>query len=289
MTEISDSTLAIAVNNAGGVGSISPGKTRDLKWYNYECERFTKEVNHNIFVLALPLDFLLDSTFKKETYKLVLKYSPHCLLLLFDGPLVYKRDSLIELRPFLYSCKKNNINLVGRHLNLIGHSWQTDYKAYRKTTNEVFSFYDYITLKGSDSAGYAGTVDSLTILEHTIKHYPNNKFIATGGIYSKEAIETHLNAGAYAVEIGSIFALSKESSLSERTKKRVFEDLKNKNFHISKADKTGQLFYSPKGAFNLYNGATGNIDEGHIFLGKKLSTFNIEYGMSVEEIMKVLL
>ena len=276
MTEISDANLAIAIDRAGGIGSISPGKSRDLTWFDKECYKFTNTVGHNVFVLALPLYYFKAEKILPLTIKLLRDYNPYCLLILFDEHLIKKLNVFSALRPILQFCKKSNINLVGRFTG-----------PFTMGINN-FSLYDFITLKSKYAAGYYGNTESIDLLGSAITNFPDKKYISTGGIYTKEEVALHFEHGAHAIEIGSLFALSKESSLSEKMKAKVFEDLLNNTFQIRNHER-GQQYYSPTGKFNLHEGAKGNLAEGHIFLGSKISESFIKPNMTVESIMKELI
>jgi len=276
MTEISDANLAIAIDRAGGVGSISPGKARDLNWFDEECSKFTNTVGHNVFVLALPLFYFNTDKTLPLTIKLLRDYTPYCLVILFDEYLTKTLNVFSNIRPILQFCKKSNINLVGRFTG-----------PFTMGINN-FSLYDFITLKSKYAAGYYGATESIDLLSSAITNFPDKKYISTGGIYTKEEVALHFDHGAHAIEIGSLFALSKESSLSEKMKTKVFEDLLNNTFQIRNHERK-QQYYSPTGKFNLHEGAKGNLAEGHIFLGSKISESFIKPNMTVESIMKELI
>ena len=86
-----------------------------------------------------------------------------------------------------------------------------------------------------------------------------------------------------------IWAITPASrNFSEKMKAKVFEDLLNNTFQIRNHER-GQQYYSPTGKFNLHEGAKGNLAEGHIFLGSKISESFIKPNMTVESIMKELI
>lgn len=282
MTEVCDANLAISVDKAGGIGSISPGELRQHSWFISECHKFTKERGHSNFVLALPLSVIITRDVDASFLPLLKEIRPRYLLILYEGSLIEKAV-YNTLCTILDKLRCLDIKTICRD---VGYT-----KGDIAHTSKIF---DYITLKGNNSAGYCNTkignmIDSkssLEILKSFKERYPDTKFIATGGIYTKKEVDQHFEAGAEAIEIGSLFALSKESSINAQLKEKIFFEIKNKCLQTKAVN--GKNMYAPFDGKSLYEGVNGNLDKGFIFLGNKIGSIDYFIEKSVEEIMKDL-
>jgi NAD(P)H-dependent flavin oxidoreductase YrpB (nitropropane dioxygenase family) len=114
--------------------------------------------------------------------------------------------------------------------------------------------------------------------------------ILSGGVYDKNDIDYYLSLGAIAVEVGTVFAASKESCLSDATKQSII-DKGLKDLRRFKSDNRLGLNiqdYNDSG-FNHYGSLLKGIKDptkGHIYAGEAVE--RITEILSVAEIMKRL-
>ena len=145
---------------------------------------------------------------------------------------------------------------------------------------------DYFTLKGHESAGrYSDNLNTIQMAEVFKEKFPSREFICTGGLYTKEDIEKCFDVGASAVEIGTPFAVSKESSVDENTKLSMVNN--SEYYPTTNPRGLTERIHSPNKIYDLGAGIE-NIDEGHVFIGKRANELPKTL-RSVEEIAKVLL
>ena len=261
MTQVSDAALAIAADKAGIVGSIScPG--RDFIWAENEIKKFIKERKHCNFVLAIAK---LANTDRPHVL-LIKKYRPKYVVFLTtheENPEKLKK-SISWVREYggKVIFRISNIDLINKKI-----------------------LPDYYTLKGHDSAGrHHSSLTTTQMAEMFKERFPGIDFICTGGLYTREDVEKCFDIGASAVEIGTPFATSKESSIDEKTKLSM---LNNSKHLIHTIKNRIERIHSPNNVYDLQEGVK-NINKGHVFIGKRANELPKTL-RSVEEIAKVLL
>lgn len=257
MTQVSNAALAIATDKVGIVGSIScPSRTSS--WVRDEIKKFIKERKHCNFVLAVgDIEFSILSLIKT--------YRPRYVVLLdrAKSDVVHKTMSLVR-------------NYGGKIIHRIS---DTDFV-------DVNLLPDYYTLKGHESAGkFNNKLTTIQMAKIFKERYSDVDFICTGGLYTKEDVEKCFEIGASAVEIGTPFAVSRESCLDEQTKLSMI----NNSEHFITTHWTGkkERIHSPNKIYDLESGVK-DINKGHVFIGKKANELPKTL-RSVEEIAKVLL
>jgi|AntAceMinimDraft_5_1070358.scaffolds.fasta_scaffold02379_4 hypothetical protein len=155
------------------------------------------------------------------------------------------------------------------------------------------NLFDGFILKGPDGAGsVVDRLDNSTLLENQIsvlEKYPNCCLITTGGISSGADAKQYLDNGAKYVGIGTLFAFSAESSISNESKlaaigKQIerFADT-NQNAIIFSADKFEE--FDRNHTVSLEHGVKSV--EGHLFAGTGIK--NINNIKTVKEIVKEII
>ena len=207
MNQVSDANLAIAVHDAGAFPSLSlPNYMRDGR---FDAEAYTRELR----------------TYKEGT-------GSENLLLSVGGAGLLK-DAV--MRPFL--------DLGFRHVELFhwhnaAPGWQDIVERSRRLSGELgvkFIFkistghvthgldYPTMLLKGPEGAGR--TVDDAPPLSESFDfcrmHLPQTQLIVSGGIHCADQVRDYLHRGALAVAIGSLFAASRESAVSDGVKRKI--------------------------------------------------------------------
>jgi len=262
MTMVSDAALAIAADKAGIVGSIScPG--RSFEWSEKEIKKFIGNRKHRNFVLAIDK---LDHT-NNPIVLLVKKYKPKYVVFLIP-----QRENVEKLKKTL--------------------SWVKEYGGktiFRTSSIDLIDenlLPDYYTLKGHESAGrYNDNLTTIQMAKIFKEKFSKVDFICTGGLYTKDEIEECFKVGASAVEIGTPFAVSKESSIDEKTKLSMLTN--SKYYPAINPRGAKERVHSPNNIYDLSAGVK-NINKGHVLIGKRANELPKAI-RSVEEIAKVLL
>lgn len=153
---------------------------------------------------------------------------------------------------------------------------------------------DAIVLKGPLGAGRSNPDgDSLKKLVKSVRNsYPNLTIIASGGISNKDDIQEILNEGADLVGIGTLFAASLESPISNETKEKIITSNRQDLTRIGKFKQQGLFFGAIDEKDNANNsrglntGIKNPADGGHVFLGTAVD--EITEILTVDEIVKKL-
>ena len=201
MNRVSDLNLALAVHEAGAMPSLQ------ISRYNNDCTINYDKVNAE----------LAEFVNLTGTCNLVLAVAPEDL---FD----YTFVKLIN-----HYCI-SHVELLGNEIDSSVHYYDSRFelgmkyikkttKVLRRTLGKVIddSWSDAICIKGKDSAGFAGQVSVSDLFDqHCVTASKN--LIPYGGIGSPAQVKQYMDRGASAVAVGTLFAASKESCLSQETK-----------------------------------------------------------------------
>lgn len=158
--------------------------------------------------------------------------------------------------------------------------------------DQFIDIIDAVTIKGSEGAGRSAKDIKLedVILDIKIK-YPSLKIIASGGVKNKSDIESLLSLGACAVSIGTLFALSKESPISDTVKDKLLQSTSDDIRRLKTGARQRAIIFDEQSAddFNNTNGLYSGLrtgTTGHIFVGNALDS--ITEILSVQEIVDCL-
>ena len=143
---------------------------------------------------------------------------------------------------------------------------------------------DYLMFKTPKAAGGGGNANNLTL--------PNTKqpVILSGGVYDKTDVDYYLSLGAIAVEVGTVFAASKESCLSDATKQSIIDKGLKDLGKFTSDNRQGLNIqdHDDKGFNHMHSLLKGINDptQGHIYAGEAVE--RITEILSVADIMKRL-
>lgn len=160
--------------------------------------------------------------------------------------------------------------------------------------DNFLSTIDGVTIKGSEGAGRSiADVDLVTEIKKIKELYPGLAVIASGGVKNKQDIDNLLAAGACAVSIGTMFAMSAESSVPDDTKKVLLEKSTEDITRTKNGEHQRTIVFSEQQVnddgnhtFGLITGLkTGTI--GHVFMGNAIS--EIQDILPVDTIVKKLM
>lgn len=132
--------------------------------------------------------------------------------------------------------------------------------------------FDGYVIKGSDGAGRSMPSQSLEVLFEKVRQvYPAAVIIPSGGISTSQQIKLWLDRGAEAVGIGTLFAASKESSISLKAKDQLV-NANSSDLQILKDINQRALVFTETSTDGINNTPglrlgikTGT--QGHIFVG----------------------
>jgi tRNA-dihydrouridine synthase len=193
----------------------------------------------------------------------------------------------IELLEFTES------NLTDDNINKITLVRDSGIKIILKilTHNDIAPFIDIIdavTIKGPEAAGRSEDVDLISEIKAIRLQYPDLKIIASGGIKNNADIQKYISAGAEAVGIGTLFAMSRESSIPDIVKDKLLQSNSSDIRRLKMGARQRAVIFDEhiNDDFNntrgLYSGlATAN--SGHVFVGNAIDT--ITDVLSVREIV----
>ena len=205
MIEVSDIKLARATAAAGIVPSLN---TLNYDFGNMELSllKDLREFNNDGNIL---LNFLANRIYQNyEAILKILKAFKVKYILLQYGDSTINKNRLFDLVKRL---KENDIKVfVSEHYNL------------NKMFPGIFDISDGVFVKGPGVAGICRQYDNSLV--EAVRNFRNQydvPVIAVGGIGDKRDIDDVLEAGASAVGIGTLFAVSKESSIADETKLRM--------------------------------------------------------------------
>ena len=160
--------------------------------------------------------------------------------------------------------------------------------------HRFLSIIDGVTVKGSEGAGRSlASTDLITEIKKIKELYPNLIIIASGGVKNKEDIDKLLSSGAHAVSIGTMFALSTESSIPESTKRILLDKKAEDITRVAHGAQQRAIVFNT----GVYDGNTNNTsgleqgiqtgNSGHIFIGNAIS--EVHDILSVDSIVKKLM
>jgi len=275
MNKVSDYNLALACFNAGIMPSFYLIDPTNKQYISYMITRFmvkTKTRNFCIATNAYQLD---------EYEEILLDFKPAIIELISD----YFNGNAIRV------IKRINDNGTKVFVKLLPYVIEEDRFV------DIISNVDGIIVKGQDGAGR--TTKTQKSFEDIIKYihdgYPDKLVIPSGGISTKEQINNLMDAGAYAVGIGTLFAVSEESCVSKETKLKMiesgFKSTIRMNIDGGESVKQNALLFSYiKDTDN--NNTSGLVlgiksaKEGLIFMGKGIDS--VDRIKTVEESVKEL-
>ena len=270
MNGVSDLPLAMACYSAGIVPSLIPYNYKSFKEFFVDLSTYKNTTKGDIIV-ALRLDEVVDVRLHD---KLMTSGITH-----------------IELLEFTES------NLTDDTVKKITLMRDSGIKIILKilTKDEIAPFVNYIdcvTIKGPEAAGRSEDIDLISEIKAIRLQYPDLKIIASGGIKNNADIQKYLSAGADAVGIGTLFAMSKESSVPDAVKVKLLQSNSSDIRRLKTGAQQRAIVFGEHADddFNntqgLYSGLrTGK--SGHVFVGNALDS--ITDIVSVQEIVDHLL
>lgn len=280
MNQVSDLRLAIASYEAGIIPSlvITHNRPGGINLVEKQLDEFSKHTGNCNLILALPPKF-----FTSDIIELVLKYKVSHIELL-------ENIESKHIAPILL-LKKFGIKVI---LKMVYFSKET--LTIGGTNQDAIPLFDAIDIKSSDGASRVFDTNE-TLIQRYKKirlKYPKMPIIVTGGISTSAEIKQYLDAGAAAVGLGTVFALSEESCISHEKKLSLI----NMSYGDVTKVKAGPMYqnaivFTPTPDTD-YNNSVGLVvgrdsaDKGLIFVGKGIDNVNAikPVAQIVEELTK---
>lgn len=256
MFHISDIKLALACINAG----IVPGLIAypdidvflaDVKTCKKHCDEIFGSIN-------------LTDLIRNDIFKRIIESGiTHIELLDYNKDQI-SNETILKIKLL----RSHNIKI---YIKCLSH----------KTLVHYLKIIDGVTIKGPEGAGRSLADVSLIDEISKIKElYPNLEIIASGGVKNNFDIKKLMQAGAHAVSIGTLFALSKESSMPEETKIKLLTKTSADISRTKHGAKQRAIIFQdtefdgdPNNTFGLTTGLKSGTT-GHVFMGNAISEVN---------------
>tara|TARA_Y200000002_G_scaffold382050_1_gene397830 strand:+ start:1475 stop:2464 length:990 start_codon:yes stop_codon:yes gene_type:complete len=306
MNRVSEKNLAIACSKAGifpSVISLSYIESESLKkgdhrnlnhktpwkldWQRFEDEliEFNNETGTNELYVSVTDSQFNHSAFQKFIDK---KYFTHIEIIcgnpqFVDGKLSdYDYDNFKKLQPSFNEWRNKGYKIIYKSLARF-----LILDILKKFGDTLFDGY---VLKSANAAGsVTDRRDKNSIYEdikYVLEEYPDAKLIVTGGIGTAQDVKDVLDAGADSIGIGTLFAASKESRLSEEAKNKMVNSTFDDVNRFTKSNQNGLVFSKIEqddynNTLSLEKGITTGT-QGHVFAGQAVN--HIKGIVSVEYI-----
>lgn len=194
MAGVSESKLASAVSNAGGLGVIGSGFFPPA-WLEEEIEK-TKDLTDKPFGVNL----FMRNPGVPELIKVIIKYQ---VPVVFTGG-----GNPLPAFPYLQAAGIKVIPVVA--LSRL---------AKKMEDNGA----DAVVVEGMESGGHIGDCSTFTLIPQARAQLKEIPLIAAGGIYDAKTAVAAFQLGADGIQMGTRFLASKECLVHENYKKKVIE------------------------------------------------------------------
>lgn len=295
MNKVSEVTLAIACSNAGIFPSISMlcyVNENNIDWNKFEQELvfYNSSTKNNNLLISVPDTLFLNEKFQQLLDKKLFSHLEIiCInLTLCDNITLSEHDhfNFKKLQHVLTIWKHSGYKFLYKSL--------ARFVIYDIVKHYGYDLFDAFVLKGPNAAGMVvDRRNSNTLYDditEIVKRHSDIIIIPSGGIGSKQQIDQYLDLGIDCVAIGTLFAASIESTISNTTKLQMIAHTAT-DLNRFKISNQNALVFSKidKDDFNhtisLVEGIkTGNT--GHIFAGSGIE--NIKKITSTLEIVQEL-
>ena len=201
MNQVSDLNLALAVHAAGAMPSLqinryNNDRTINHDFVNQELSEFTKSTGNCNVVLAISEEDLLDIAF----IKLIQQHKVSHVEILSNA---IDNSSYWYNPRFQFGLKyiKQTSKVLARILGAVSANPHAD----------------AFCIKGKESAGFSSSV-SVSDLFDQQQVISDTALIPYGGIGTPVQVKQYMDRGAAGVAVGTLFAATRESCLSTKTK-----------------------------------------------------------------------
>lgn len=269
MNKVSDLRLALACHSAGIYPSIAlysyyEQKKLSLEKFEKDLKVFKKNTGSTEILISMAGKDLLN----ESVLEVILQFDVLRIEIIED----FNHDPTKIKRQF----PSKDILLVSKE---IGSSLSFDS--------------DVVIVKGAEAAGRV-FIDGLSTEKkflHFKSKYPNKFIIPSGGIGSRKDIERFRDLGAEMVGIGTLFAASIESPISEKSKEKIVSSTSADLVRFKDSNQNALLFgeIANDDSNHSVSLKIGTLvpDRGHLFMGHSID--QIDRIKSVAEIVEDLI
>lgn len=194
MAGISESQLAAAVSNAGGLGTIGSG-LMPVSWLEKEIEK-TKELTKAPFAVNL----FIQNPKLEELVKVIIKKQ---VPIVFTGG-----GNPLPLFPYFQAAGIKIVPVV-----------PSPRLAKKMEDNGA----EAVVVEGLESGGHIGENTTFCLIPQAKKLLQKIPLIAAGGIYDGKGAKAAFLLGADGIQMGTRFLASKECQVNENYKKKILE------------------------------------------------------------------
>lgn len=262
MNKVSDVNLAVAVHNAGGIGSLSVFNyfiapmiiSPDL--FKADIEEFINITNSNNLLVSMGANEIFNDRLFNVLIETKVKFV-ECIR--------YQENEVADWR-YKNTVLLKKVQLL-KDIGTIVFTKELDF-------DPVVELFDGVILKGPDGAGrVSDSGESLEDLFDQYKTaYPDLKIIVSGGIGTAVQVKHYIDRGAFGVGIGTMLAVAEESKISHQAKMKIVESSVNDLKRLSTGAQQRAIIIKEIEKDN-YNNSWGLVagltdaTNGHIFSG----------------------
>ena len=260
--------LAIAVHQAGGYPSL-------CSWtYNGKSDLMQRDLDRFVTTTGsnrIHLSFELHEYPHSAVWEIVKSHSIPTIEIIYGNkntfrPTGTEEELTMEVLQLLKPIKAFGTKIFKR--------------IYENVDQDLMDLHllDGFCIKGAESAGFTSHTPVKEVFLRQQKLTPTAMLIPYGGVGTGEQVKEYIDLGAEMVAVGTVLALSAESSLSTETKlsaiQKQSKDLTQFTHTVGNVDrKQSVLQFKPykgpddaNGTMGLLRGIRGKKD-GHIYLG----------------------
>jgi hypothetical protein len=285
MNKVSDLNLAFACHNAGIVPSLSIYSNTGFdvnkpdSYYNSDAlndvDTYMEKTGSDEISFAFQADIMHNDKFFNRLLK-----TKNRLIEIIE----WTRADILD-RKILERLEE--LQSQGRKIGLKSNKSVT--AKHKITSKNLIDLSDYYLLKGAEGAGLVGEETTIDLVKNF--HAATTKsLVASGGITTAEDIRRMISAGASAVGIGTLFAMSEESRIPNEVKLKLLEKTKEDLIKVNGSHR-GIMFTT------VTEHSNGNLDkslvtgietgqQGHINMGHGL--LSIKNILPVKDIVDLL-
>jgi len=246
-----------------------------------------------------------------------IKCTGHCNIVV--GGLVFQRFADLELLKIINQLKISHVEIlatdhrtgnfismnevfsdikIATRLNMLKQTSKIMTRIYEPTSCTLSTaYFDGFCIKGKESAGKSGNY-SVSELFDIQKANSINSLIPYGGVGTPKQVKDYLDRGAAGVAVGTLFAASRESSLSDEAKQQIINANSSTLTRLTDTNQNSLLLDvdfktampSTETDWNrqqyLNQGLHGNGSEGLLYIGKGVDY--VDKIKSVKDIIKYL-
>ena len=259
MNQVSTLELALAVNKAGAMPSIMRYCYKTRNDFLDDIEKFVFLTNCSNLIVALDDRDIINPTTIKKIVDLKIS---HIMRYPNEDPILTENQKIT-----VHDAATNILNTLP--CKTIELFLKKDF-----LVNESSIYF----LKGSEGAG-RGFVPTEELFDYYKERYPTASFVPVGGISCSSDVQKYLDKGAVAVAVGTLFAATKESCLSNEAKEKIVHSSSKNLIRLTKEKNQQSILFSriPEDDKNNTESLRLGMNSGqigHLFMGKAIDSID---------------